>query len=117
MSNDWTWGGPDPFYTTGQGRSYFGWEDAHGDSASDLARKFVDRFPEISEAARGSDCVYAGWYLEMLAKARDGEFPIAYADWYDESPDPRWLPTTGGIESGLAMPPPGDAEDGLASDH
>jgi hypothetical protein len=45
----------------------------------------------------------------MLAKAKTGEFPIAYADWYDD-PDPRWLPTTAGFQSGLPMPPPGEAK-------
>ena len=113
MTCDWTWGGPEPFYTSGQERRYFGWEDAQDDAPCDLAAKFIARFPEISEAARGSDWAYAGWYLEMLSKARLGEFPVAYADWWGERPDPRWLPTTNGFDSGLPMPPPGEAGEGI----
>jgi hypothetical protein len=109
MSHDWTWGGPEPFYTSGQDSEYFGWNDAVEDGPAELADKFLARFPAIAEAARGSDWAYAGWYLEMLAKAQVGEFPVAYADWY-EDPDPRWLATTRGFQSGLPMPPPGEAE-------
>jgi hypothetical protein len=112
MSHDWAWGGPEPFFTSGQEGRYFGWEDAQDDTPSDLAAKFIARFPGIAEAARGSDWPYAGWYLEMLSKARLGEFPVAYAEWYEE-PNPQWLPTTGGVESGLAMPPPGDDDGGM----
>lgn len=111
MSHDWHWGGADAFYTSGAERNYFGWQDARDDTPAELASKFVERFPEVAEAGRGSDWKYAGWYLEMLAKASVGEFPVAYADW-DEEPDPRWLPTTAGIDSGLPMPPPGESDAG-----
>jgi len=110
MSHDWTWGGPEPFYTSGQEQKYFGWEDAQDDLPEALADKFLERFPEIADASRGSDWEYAGWYLEMLSKAQLGELPVAYADWYDE-PDPQWLPTTNGFQSGLPMPPPGEADE------
>ena len=109
MSHDWTWGGPEPFYTSGQESKYFDWDDAVEDGPAELADKFLERFPEITEASRGSDWEYAGWYLEMLGKAQVGDLPIAYADWYD-NPDPQWLPTTRGFQSGLPMPPPGEAE-------
>lgn len=94
-------------YTTGQDNSYFGWEDARQDTARDLAARFLDRCPAIARLAEGADWMYAGWYVQMLGVAERGTLPVAYADWYDE-PDPRWLPTTAGFDSGLPMPPPGE---------
>jgi hypothetical protein len=109
LSHDWTWRGPEPFYTSGQQRKYFDWEDAQDDGPCELADKFVERFAAIAEASLGADWAYAGWYMEMLTKAGSGEFPVAYADWH-EDPDPLWLPTTKGFQSGLQMPPPGEAD-------
>lgn len=97
-------------YTTGDGNRYFGWEDAREDTARQLAVKFMARFPEIAERGRGRDWAYAGWYVEMLGLAERGVLPVAYADWMGEEPDPRWLPTTEGFQSGLPMPPGGEAE-------
>jgi hypothetical protein len=74
--------------------------------ARELADKFEVRFREITEAGRGRDWAYAGWYVEMLGVAERGDLPVSYADWYD-TPDSRWLPTTAGCGSGLPMPPPG----------
>jgi hypothetical protein len=106
-------------YTTGQDNHYFGWEDAQQDTARQLAAKFLDRFPTIARQGQGADWPYAGWYVQMLGLAERGVFPVAYADWYSE-PDPRWLPTTAGFESGLPMPPAGegssDAELGTTTD-
>lgn len=107
LSRDWTWSGPEPFYTSGQHSRYFGWEDAESDPPAELAHKFLNRFHEIAEPARGADWAYAGWYVEMLGRAQAGELPIAYAE-FDADPDPRWLPTTKGVDSGLPMPPPGE---------
>src|SRR5437016_1566977 len=53
-------------YSSSQEREYFEWKDAAHASPSRLARIFIERFPEIAEAGRGSDWIYAGWYLEML---------------------------------------------------
>lgn len=97
-------------YTSGMDNTYFNWEDARQDTARDLASKFLQRFPHIVDAGRGRDWAYAGWYVEMLGFAERGELPISYADWYSE-PNPRWLPTTTGFESGLPMPPGGEAEE------
>jgi hypothetical protein len=96
-------------YTSGVENAYFGWKDATQDTARTLADKFLSRFGEIAEAGRGRDWVYAGWYAEMLGLAERGMLPVSYADWY-ETPNPRWLPTTAGFDSGLPMPPPGEAE-------
>lgn len=100
---------PTAHYTTGMDNAYFGWEDARQDSARELADKFVLRFAGVAEAGRGRDWAYAGWYVEMLGVAELGALPVSNGDWYRE-PDPRWLPTTAGFESGLPMPPPGEAE-------
>jgi hypothetical protein len=94
-------------YTSGQENEYFDWKDAKTDTARDLAEKFIKRFPAIVRMSLGQDWEYAGWYVQMLGLAEKGEFPIAYADWYDK-PDPRWLPTTKGFDSGLPMPPGGE---------
>lgn len=98
-------------YTSGQDNEYFGWQDARNDTVQQLAQKFVERFPEIVDAAQGDDWNYAGWYVRMLGYAEQGFFPIAYADWTGEEPDPRFLPLLG-RESDLQMPPPGDADEG-----
>ena len=95
-------------YTSGQENEYFGWTDARTDTARGLATKFLKRFPEVAELGRGPDWAYAGWYVEMLGHAERGALPVAYADWYEE-PDARWLPTTEGFQSGLPMPPGGEA--------
>jgi hypothetical protein len=96
-------------YTSGQENEYFGWDDARHDTARDLAAKFIDRFPEIVRLGLGTDWLYAGWNVQMLGVAERGEVPVAYSDWYEE-PDPKWLPTTRGFESGLPMPPPGEGD-------
>lgn len=96
-------------YTSGMENEYFGWQDAKTDTARQLAVKFIERFPEVVTRGKGIDWEYAGWYVQMMGFAERGELPIAYADWYSE-PDPRYLPTTKGFESGLPMPPGGEAE-------
>jgi hypothetical protein len=108
MPVDRSWGDEDPFYTSGQRAKYFGWEDAQSASPSELADKFTQRFSEALALSRGDDWAYAGWFQVMLSYAQRGELPVAYADWYGEEPDSRWLPTTKGIQSGLPMPPPGE---------
>lgn len=96
-------------YTSGQGRKYFDWTDAAHATPSRMADLFIERFPEIAEAGKGSDWIYAGWYLEMLHLTYPDSFPIAYAD-YDLPED--YLPTVG-PNSGLRIPfpPPGLGEE------
>jgi hypothetical protein len=94
-------------YTTGQGNEYFGWEDSRKDTARQLAAKFIDRFPTIAGLGQGVDWQYVGWFVQMLGLSEHSVLPVAYADWHTE-PDPRWLPTTTGFDSGLPMPPAGE---------
>lgn len=98
-------------YSIAQDNEYFGWNDARQDNVRQLAQKFTERFPAIVDASQGDDWNYAGWYVRMLSYAEGGFFPIAYADWYGEEPDPRFLPLLG-TRSNLPMPPPGDVENG-----
>jgi len=53
-------------YSSGSEREYFNWKDAGHATPSKLADLFIERFPEIAAAGRGSDWLYAGWYLDML---------------------------------------------------
>ena len=55
-----------PRYSSGQKDDYFDWGDTAGDSPTELALKFIARFPRIVEASRGNDNEYVGWYTEML---------------------------------------------------
>ena len=94
-------------YTSAMDNNYFDWKDAAQNSARHLAAKFIQRYPEIAKAGLGSDWSYAGWYVEMLGFAEEGEFPVAYADWCGEPPT--YLAKLGDRE--LPFPPPGEAED------
>ena len=69
------------------GTEYFGWTDAERATPSGLARLFIERFPEIVEAGRGSDWTYAGWYIEMLGLTFPNRFHCAYSDWDDDPED------------------------------
>ena len=92
-------------YTSGQERQYFGWEDVAHVSPGRLAELFIERFPAITDAGRGADWVYAGWYLEMLHLTYPDNFPIAYADW-DLPSD--YIPTIGKrADVRIPLPPPG----------
>jgi hypothetical protein len=106
-------------YTSGSEAAYFDWPDVKRDTARELARKFILRFPTIAEQAQGRDHEYVGWYVEMLGLAEDGALPIAYADWYYD-PNARYLRTSGAEDVRLPVPPGGEAEpypiyDGLPS--
>jgi|GEM_PF-762467 len=95
-------------YSSGQGREYFGWGDVAHLTPGKLAERFIDRCPEIVAEGKGSDWLYAGWYVEMLGKTYPDLFPIAYADW--ELPSDG-LETTGARrEVMLPMPPPGECD-------
>ncbi len=101
-------------YTSGMGNRYFDWPDAASDTARELATKFVERFPGISEKGLGRDWAYAGWYSEMMGLAERGCLPVAYADWYPgEEPEEGWLELTCGEgavpelrRARLPVPPP-----------
>ena len=68
-------------YSSGAGAEYFGWTDARDDSPAELAEKFVERFPDIAEEARGRDPEYVRWFREMLAATEPDGLIYAYADW------------------------------------
>jgi hypothetical protein len=91
-------------YTSGSANGYFDWEDAKDDGPEQLADRFLERQPEICEKGLAADPEYVAWYMVMLELAIAGEFPVAYDEFWEEL-DPRWLPITEGIKSGLPMPP------------
>ena len=93
-------------YSTGDGYAFFGWNDAAGSNAAQLAEMFLSRFPDLCERSRGLDAAYLSWYLEMLARTAPDALPYAYADW-DLPTD--FLPTTSKAGLRIALPPPGEA--------
>jgi hypothetical protein len=105
-----TWDSPlVAHYTSAAGAEYFGWTDAALDTPSGLAHKFMKRFPQIVEAGRGSDWLYAGWYIEMLHLTYPNRFPYAMADWDWEIPK-GYMPTMvvgAGEPVQIPLPPPG----------
>ncbi|MFH7028419.1 MAG: hypothetical protein ACHBN1_24270 [Heteroscytonema crispum UTEX LB 1556] len=89
-------------YTSGANENYFDWKDAANLTPSQLADMFIERFPEIAEAGKGSDEAYAQWYSEMLELTHPDVFPIAYADW-NLTKD--YLETVGGRNIRVPLPP------------
>ncbi|SFR96133.1 hypothetical protein [Sphingomonas jatrophae] len=81
-------------YSSGAGDRYFGWDDAPGRSARELAVRFIQRFPALVEKGDGCDWAYAGWLTDVLGRAELGgadALPVFYAD-YPLTLDPEWLP-------------------------
>ena len=67
---------------------YFDWEDTQGDSARNLANKFIERFPRIAELAFIEDWAYAGWLIRIVGELENGWVPSVpheiqqrYGDW------------------------------------
>ncbi len=89
------WKGDIALYSSADEDHYFGWRDGPGKSARQLARMFVDRFPEIARQAIGRDYAYAGWFLGLLGAAENGSFPTFYADaeWNLHDADIEWPPS------------------------
>ncbi len=95
-ANGWEpqdWEGGIATYTSGDEDIYFGWVDAPGKSARQLAQLFLERFPELAKRGAGRDRPYAGWFVGMLGAAENGRLPIFFADWVLESVE-------------MEMPPP-----------
>ena len=68
-------------YSSRDQNRYFQWADISPHTTpSGLARRFVQRFPDIVEEGRGSDWPYAGWYVEMLHLTYPDQFPYAMAN-------------------------------------
>lgn len=67
-------------YSTGDGDRYFGWPDAPGKSARQLAVMFLQRFPDLCRLGEGSDRLYSGWFVDVLGAAEQERLPAFYAD-------------------------------------
>ena len=101
-------------YTSAAGGEYFLWPDAALETPSGLARLFIQRFPEIAAAGKGSDWPYAGWFVEMLGRTYPNHLPYAFADWDGpedwEVSDKYWRTITIGEGKGedvrVPVPPP-----------
>ncbi|PTQ58801.1 hypothetical protein C8J45_1184 [Sphingomonas sp. PP-CE-3G-477] len=81
-------------HSSATGDRYFGWEDAAGRSARELAVLFIERYPPIVQKGDGRDWAYAGWLTDILGRAEVGAsdaIPVFFAD-YPISVDPEWLP-------------------------
>ena len=91
-------------YSSGGEDRYFDWNDAADDSPSELAQKFVERFPELAEAGKGDDPDYVRWYEEMLRITEPDGLPYAYADW--PSPDNCLSIFYGSMDIEIPLPPP-----------
>ncbi|SDV50613.1 hypothetical protein [Chitinasiproducens palmae] len=71
-------------YSSASGDAYFGWHDAAGRTARELATCFIERFPALARASAGRDWRYAGWLTEMLGRAEQGrpaDLPVLFADY------------------------------------
>jgi hypothetical protein len=68
-------------YSSGSASSgeYFGWKDAGGDDARELAAKFLARFPGLAEAGDGWDYAYVGWFQRLIGLAERGWFPEVFS--------------------------------------
>jgi hypothetical protein len=110
---DEAWSGPlVAHYTSSSEAEYFGWPDAGHTTPSGLARRFVERFPEIVAAGKGRDWAYVGWYIEMLHLTYPTRLPYVYSEF--EGPCPYIaMMTVGGDRSAVHVPrpPPGEAPD------
>jgi hypothetical protein len=98
-------------YSSSAENEYFGWRDSKADTAAQLAAKFVERFPALVKFGAGRDWVYVGWFCELMTYADRGELPYISAE-YGGPYDPRFMPTTGFLDSGLPLPPGGELAPG-----
>jgi len=96
-------------YSSSQGSKYFDEIEKPLATPSRLADEFIDRYPTIVEAGKGSDWMYAGWYVEMLHLTYPSAFPIAYADWDLPQDHLGFVGEGGNIR--IPLPPPGLGEE------
>ncbi len=94
-----------PSYSSGMGNNYYGWDDCQSDDSRELARKFLERFPEVALEGEGRDWEYVGWYTEMLKHSERAIFPVAYDDYHYGEND--FLMTTNSKIT-LPLPPGGE---------
>ena len=102
------------FYSSASENRYFDWPDATTDTARKLADRFVVRFPELCDKARGRDWAYAGWLSELLGVLeRESALPFVMEDYFKpEPPDLLNLPLhcASGRRTAFVLPPPGTCE-------
>lgn len=101
------WFGPVARYSSASDDHYFGWQDGASLTPSAMAERFIKSFPDIAAAGKGSDWLYAGWYVEMLHLTYPDALPIAYSDF--DLPDDH-LTADGEQLFSIPLPPPGEAE-------
>lgn len=77
-----------PWYSTGQERAPYDWIDAANDTPSELAAKFIERFPDVVCLGLGSDPDYVHWFREMMALTIPNGLPYASADY--DLPEGYW---------------------------
>lgn len=110
-----SWDGVAIYSSAGSGDEYFGWVDAKGDNARQLAEKFVERYPELAEKGTGRDWPYAGWLAELVGKLEAGDIvPVTYWEFMATAPDeltsvPLWA--WPGTDSGATFPLPPPAQE------
>ena len=80
-------------YQTGDEDRFFGWKDARGKTARELAQLFVERHPDIVARALGRDRPYIGWFVEMLGAAEHGELPVFFSGEEPEGAAAQWPPS------------------------
>ncbi|MDT8292051.1 hypothetical protein RQ846_20265 [Roseomonas mucosa] len=104
-------------YSSGQAEEgqFFGWEDAAGDGARELADKLLRRFPVLAAKGQGWDYVYAGWFQRLRGLVEAGFFPYAFADMQGPSRHGLYISSMRPSEWGkvslrpeLPLPPPGE---------
>lgn len=75
-------------YSSASQSSYFGWEDAHNDTARHLADKFIHRFGDVCAAGQGRDWAYAGWLSELMGMMeREGALPFVMEEYFEPPPE------------------------------
>ena len=103
------WRERDAHYTSADERCFFGWDDVAHFTPSQLADAFVERLPDLAKEGRGSDWLYAGWYVEMLHLTYPDVLPVAYHADRDTIRDSEGAFTAIeciGERQGIIIPPP-----------
>lgn len=98
-------------YSSRDENRYFRWTDIYPYATpKELALYFLERFPDVAEAGRGSDWPYAGWYMEMLHLTQPDQFPFAAASAREPETYMRTAsPAHDRPNVRIPLPPPGEA--------
>ena len=94
-------------YSSSEEDAPFGWKDAGGKSESELARMFVERFPEMAARGKGPDPAYADWFAGIMVTAETGRVPVFYADYEIDLSDVSVPPSPGDTRQTGAEDEPG----------